>query len=645
MMTLLHSALLILSSSLHADSAVVDSLRESEVIVVAEPWQQSMQLATQSKLTFTPQQLRVLAPWQARDVLSLVPGVFVLDYGGGSSLQTVSFRGGSSSQALVMLDGARFSSAQSGSADVSMIPMRYVTSVDVTRGGASALYGANALHGAVDMHLRLPLTDGYRLSTMGGSFDQWTLSAGTTQSIGKSTLGADVEFMGSAGSFPFTTSQFGSTFTINRQNNDIRATRGVVRLEDRDSYAATLLLRSVDRGVPGAVVQGNITQARARMQDADVIGMWSASLSKPSGGNSSWSMAGSLRYLDQAFQDPDATIVGSQGIDVRYLQRDVTQSLLANYRDILPSSLYTWNVRGRIDASYADIRGPLLQGADGSFFRSSIATMVDADVVGYGQTPWVARVAARCEYFSDVGLVVSPLIGFRLPLSASTVLRALWSYNVRPPSFNELYYLNYGTQDLRPERSSTTELALHMQPLDWFDVSVTGYRMSTRDLIVSVPVSPVIMSAQNVGAASTFGAEIVARAAIVGDKLRLQYSYAYMQARDATKRPYLDGTLLPYSPPEVLSALVLWTDVRWFASATASYTSYRYHSTGSTYASLLSPFTLVGMQGGVRLRSQRTDIDIRIQCDNLFDASYVVVRGFPMPGRTFRLSVSMELGA
>jgi outer membrane receptor protein involved in Fe transport len=184
-----------------------------------------------------------------------------------------------------------------------------------------------------------------------------------------------------------------------------------------------------------------------------------------------------------------------------------------------------------------------------------------------------------------------------------------------------------------------------MQPLDWFDVSVTGYRMSTRDLIVSVPVSPVIMSAQNVGAASTFGAEIVARAAIVGDKLRLQYSYAYMQARDATKRPYLDGTLLPYSPPEVLSALVLWTDVRWFASATASYTSYRYHSTGSTYASLLSPFTLVGMQGGVRLRSQRTDIDLRIQCDNLFDASYVVVRGFPMPGRTFRLSVSMELGA
>jgi outer membrane cobalamin receptor len=645
MMTILHSALLILSSGLRADSAMVDSLRESEVIVVAEPWQQSMQLATQSKLTFTRQQLRALAPWQARDVLSLVPGVFVLDYGGASALQTVSFRGGSSSQALVMLDGARFSSAQSGSADISMIPMRYVSSVDVTRGGASALYGANALHGAVDMRLRLPVQDGYRISTMGGSFDQWTLSAGTTQSVGRSSVGADLEFMGSAGSFPFTTSQFGSTFDINRQNNDVRATRGIIRVEDRDSYAATMLLRSVDRGVPGAVVQGNITQARARMQDVDAIGTWSASLSPSSRERSSWKLAGSLRYLDQAFQDPDATIVGSQGIDVRYLQRDVTQSLLADYHDVLPSSLYTWNVRGRIDASYADIRGPLLQGANAPLFRSSLATTLDADVVGYGQTPWVARAAARCEFFSDVGLVVSPLIGLRLPLGTSTVLRALWSYNVRPPSFNELYYLNYGTKDLRPERSQTTELALHMQPADWFDVSVTGYHISTRDLIVSVPVSPVIMSAQNVGAASTYGAELVARAAILRDKLRLQYSYAYMQARDATKRPYLDGTFLPYSPPEVLSALVLWTDLRWFASATVSYTSYRYHSTGSTFASLLQPFTLVGMQGGVRLRTSRTEIDIRMQCDNLFDASYVVVRGFPMPGRTFRLIVSMELGA
>lgn len=623
-----------------------DTIVQQPVVVVVRDWNESIRSTSQSRFAFTRKQLELLAPSQARDVLVLVPGVFVRDYGGASALQTVSFRGGSSSQALVMLDGARFSSAQNGSADISMIPMRYVASVDVTRGGASALYGANASHGSVDMKLRLPANGGYQLSAMGGSFDQWLLSAGATQRLGSAVVGVDVEALGSAGSFPFTTSQFGSVYEINRQNNDVRSHRAIVRVEDSDAYSATVLVRSADRGVPGAIVQGNITQARARLHDDDALGIWSLRLLKDSA--TRLRLVGSARYLDQAFRDPDATIVGSQGIDVRYIQRDITQSLTAEYPDVIPDALYRTNIRARIDASYADIRGPLLQEeVIGTIDRGSVAATVDADVSGFESggdaTPWMARAAIRSEVFTDIGLVVSPLASFRMPLGAATMLRALWSYNVRPPSFNELYYLNYGTKNLRPERSSTSEIGLHVQPTDWFDVAGTVYYMSTRDVIVSVPVSPVITSAQNVGLVTTYGAEFIARASLLTNRLRWQYSYTYMMATDATGRPYLDGTMLPYSPPETFSSLLMWNDDHWFTSTTISYTSFRYHSVGNNYASLLQPFTVVGLQGGVRVRSQHSTVDIRLQCDNLFDERYVVVRGFPMPGRTVRLAVSMGL--
>lgn len=644
MIVFLNTIVVFLGLHSSADSTVVqDSIRAQEVVVIAESWQESNRGVTQSRLTFTRQQLQTLAPSQARDVLSLVPGIFVRDYGGAGALQTVSFRGGSSSQALVLIDGARLSSAQNGSADVSMIPMRFVSSIEAIRGGSSALYGANALGGSVDLRLRLPEDDAIRLSAMGGSFDQWALSAGVTQHVENHAFGLDVEQMGSMGSFPFIADQFGSTYEINRQNNDVRSTRLVLRAEDRGVYSATVLMRSLDRGVPGAVVQGSITQARARMHDADAIGHFSAKIGS-STQSSQWEWVGSLRYLDQTFQDPDATIVGTQGIDVRYIQRDVSQGLVGEYANVLDIADGSVSLNGRLDVSYADIRGQSLLGDNSLIYRGSAATTLRADYAGLSGDAARLRSAVRTEYFTDIGLVVSPLFGVHLPLSSILAMRALWSYNVRPPSFNELYYLNYGTKDLRPERSSTSEMALHVQPAEWLDADVTAYYMATQDMIVSVPVSPVITSAQNVGSAQTYGLEVVARAAAFDKRLRMQYSYAYMQARDATQRPYLDGTYLPYAPPEVLSALIMWTDAQWYASATVSYTSFRYHSTGNVYASLLEPFTIVGLQGGVRVRTNLSDVDVRVQCENLFDVSYTVVRGFPMPGRAVRLVVTMELG-
>jgi len=642
MLTLLHTALLFLPPPAVTDSIARDTLRQPEVVITAWPWQWNVRQDQQSKLSFSRAELVALAPSQARDVLSLVPGVFVRDYGGASSLQTVSLRGGSSSQALVLIDGARLSSAQSGSADVSMIPMRYVSSVDVTRGGASALYGANALNGIVDMRLQLPIQDGVRVAAMGGSFDQWALSAGATQHFGRIAVGADVDHLGSMGSFPFTTSQFGSVYEVNRQNNDVRSTRAIIRVEDPGAFAATLLARSVDRGVPGAVVQGNITQACARLRDVDIMGNWSVALGAPY--TSEWKWVGSLRNLDQAFRDPDATLIGTQGIDVRYIQRDVTQSIVTQHHDVLTAREGSLYLGGRFDASFADIRGQSLQGADGTIYRGSVGATLDAQFEGANVRMPSARAALRTEYFTDIGLVVSPLVGMNVPLNESITLRTLWSYNVRPPSFNELYYLNYGTKDLRPERSHTFEVGCHVRPATWIDLDATGYYINTADLIVSVPVSPVIMSAQTVGAARTFGMELVARATAFRERMRMQYSYTYLQALDATGRAYLNGTMLPYAPPETISGLVMWNEQVWFCSATISYTSYRYHSTGNIYSSLLQPFTLVGVQGGVRVQGARSHADIRLQCDNLFNVSYVVVGGFPMPGRTVRLVVTMELG-
>lgn len=611
--------------------------RDSAIIVTASSWLGDASGAGPARTVLSRQVIDRMTPLTMASAVALVPGVFVRDYGGIGGLQLVSLRGGSSAQSLVMLDGARLSSAQNGSIDLAAIPVRNIESMEVLRGGVSALYGANAVTGVVNVRMRLPDTTSATLMLSQGAFNEWRTALGATISVGDRTrVGIDADVVGTRGSFPFTTTQFGSTFAVNRQNGDARLSRMVARYEQDDALSATVILRSADRGVPGAVVQGAITQARARLTDDDAMAIVRSSIYSSSR-DELWLVA-TARYLDQRFTDPDATVVGLQGIDVRYVQRDATVSA------VWQRSSAELRSTVRIDASHADLQGASIVSRDGeTVIRRSLSLTSDAVVYDLFSTDVELRAALRADVFSDVGTAVSPLVSIRRKLSDKLALRAGWSLSFRPPTFNELYYLNYGTRSLRSERASMVDVGVVADPWPWCSIDLTGYTATISDLIVSVPVSPVVTSAQNVGRATNSGAELVMRASALDGRFLAQWSYALQFMRDATGRSGLDATLVPYAVPELATALVQWDTGRWFISAQWSYTGYRYALAGEQFDVMLSPFSITSAQAGLRLRGQRMRGSLMLQCDNLFDASYQVIRGFPMPGRAVRVIASMEM--
>src|SRR5579884_2621498 len=66
------------------------------------------------------------------EILSFSPGVSIRDFGGFVQLQTLSIRGSSSDQAVVLLDGVRLNTALGG-VDLSTIPLDYVDRFEITR--------------------------------------------------------------------------------------------------------------------------------------------------------------------------------------------------------------------------------------------------------------------------------------------------------------------------------------------------------------------------------------------------------------------------------------------------------------------------------------------------------------------------------
>jgi len=81
------------------------------------------------------------------EILSFSPGVVVRDFGGFGQLKTLSIRGSSNDQVVILLDGVRLNSPLGGGVDLSTIPIDYVDKFEIIRGGASALAGSDAIGG------------------------------------------------------------------------------------------------------------------------------------------------------------------------------------------------------------------------------------------------------------------------------------------------------------------------------------------------------------------------------------------------------------------------------------------------------------------------------------------------------------------
>ncbi len=89
------------------------------------------------------------------DLPQTVPGVSSTTNNGGDGTTTVNLRGLGSQRTLVLVDGKRFiPSDQGGAADLNAVPVSLLERIDVVTGGASAVYGSDAMAGVVNLILK-----------------------------------------------------------------------------------------------------------------------------------------------------------------------------------------------------------------------------------------------------------------------------------------------------------------------------------------------------------------------------------------------------------------------------------------------------------------------------------------------------------
>lgn len=87
-------------------------------------------------------------------LLARQPGIQYVANGGAGTNSNVFVRGTASNQSIVLIDGQRIASATTGSAALSRIPLDQIERIEILRGPASSLYGADAMGGVIQIFTR-----------------------------------------------------------------------------------------------------------------------------------------------------------------------------------------------------------------------------------------------------------------------------------------------------------------------------------------------------------------------------------------------------------------------------------------------------------------------------------------------------------
>jgi vitamin B12 transporter len=370
------------------------------------------------------------------DMLRRVPGLAVVGSGDEGKLTSVFTRGTGSNQTLVMLDGVRLNSAFFGGFDWSRLSTAGLSQAEVVRGPYSALWGADAVGGVIN--LRPKRADGGfdgRFFGEGGS-DGWRrleADAGWASKVFDIYgSGYDRQSDGELDNSDFSSRQF-------------LVSAGISFGERRSRIGVLAQNVETETGIPFAI-PGDPTADRRQWGESTLIAVpftWHI------GQRWTLELIGSQIDTTFTFADPEDAWVTDSTTDSTSTQARLT----SNHQ--LGSNSFSWGGEWRSDeVTDASNLGPNLEAE-----KVEVTSFFLQDVWKPNQALRLL-LGVRWDDAEQWGSETSPRIDLGWRLSDTVELTAGYGAAFRPPSIGELYYPFSGNPDLVAETSSSADIGL-----------------------------------------------------------------------------------------------------------------------------------------------------------------------------------------
>jgi vitamin B12 transporter len=435
-----------------------------------------------------------VGPGTLTDLLQRQPGVAIVRNGGPGGVSGVFLRGANAAQTLVLIDGVRVGSSSTGAATLEAIPTELIDRIEILRGPASALYGADAIGGVIQVFTRRG-ERGFNAnaSAGGGTHGTWTATAGASGAADRLSYAVQV---GARASDGFNAIVDPANFSFN---------------PDRDGYrSANAAASGSAQWAPGHGVDVQLLRNRLDAQfDAG-----------PDHGDRTITVLETARVASRNALAPWWTSLVSAAVAI---DDSVSKSGFGDFPFRTMQRQYAWQndvdlarlgaPAGALTAGYE--RREERVATNAGFAVSARDTDALFAIYRLAAGAHALQANLRHDDSTQFGGRTTGSIAYGYALSRAWRVHAGYGTAFKPPTFNDLYFPDFSNPALAPETSRNVEAGVAWADTigaTALDARVVAYRNRVRDLIVFQCDASFVCAPQNVARATLRGATLVAGA-------------------------------------------------------------------------------------------------------------------------------------
>jgi outer membrane cobalamin receptor len=597
------------------------------------------------------------------DIVRTFAGVNVKDYGGIGGLKTISVRGLSPNHTAVLFDGIQINDAQTGQIDLSKFNLNNVQQISLYNGQPQDLlqparsYASASVLSITTIRPVLTTQKPYLIQAgiKAGSFGLMNPYLQWQQRIGNNwQMIINGNYTKANGRYKYKVEGDGSDTLAIRKNGDVRSIQTDVALywnkNDSSKFNIHINYYNARRGLPGAVIfysesPGQHLNNNDLFIQAGYQHLWKNGLQLLL--NSKLSQL-KTRYLDSPYFNTKGFILEN------YRQREAYQSVALAYH-----VTNNWDISYSADVSYTKIDADI----DRYAFPGRLTILnVVASSLKFGGWQFqgnllntnIHETVEKGTAFQQRSVFSPTLMASVQPLANPDLkLRAFYKNVFRAPTLDELYYFAFAERVIKPEFVYQYDVGATYTKnlngaLQYIAITVDAYYNNVRNKILAIPSrNPAVFSFSNLGRVNIKGIDAGFKTQTKqqnGWSALLSANYTYQQALDVSDpESSTYKQQIPYTPKHTLAinAGVNYRQAGIYFNHTLS--SYRYYTGNNLPLYLVPGYNISDASAVYNFISGKIPLQASFEVNNIFNKNYSIIRSYPMPGRSYRLSLQITI--
>lgn len=584
------------------------------------------------------------------EILKSQTSLLVRDYGGEASTKTISSRGMSSENTLVLFNEARVNDLRTGTFDFSLLDIFAIDKIEyiknnsadnITAGGVLKITSENlddqnsATIGA--------MTNNNSTKKYYGSLNYSNNGFSFGTNYIRSYSPNEFNYIFEGEEYERENAQYSKTFV----NGDVKWSNNNLVIKIYSHYSHLL------NGFPGYVVTNNTASSNAYNLTNSLLSI----------ANLNYSISEELTFLSTLsnhhqylkMEDPQNQLLIDRDSQSSTFG-DLSFSSKLNYKQDNINALFGYTISNSNVDSLTTYLGGIFNSDNGERKEQNIFTSANYLIsskyferlsISGGINYQIINENILDEYNHNylsykLGVSFTPLFAEDSEVIVS------YSNNYRHPTFNERYYSGFfGNNDLKGEKYKSINIGINYESniLGEEKLSITYFSIWGDNKIIWAPTILAIQIPRNISKVKSDGIEFKFDQSLFNSIFIWELLYTYTKALNKSALSESDKTYnkqIIYTPLHRINLNGTLNILDFRFSANSSFVGKRYYTPDNTERNSLDPYFLLDLSASYEFKITNIENIISLNLYNILDEEYFIIQSYPMPLKTITINYQVR---